>query len=117
MPGGERSEQIAEWVKLTEQKLVQVAPVSNKGGRGEEGGRGEDSFVPRWNKTYWRQARARKADQVKEQFVPLPAACPHARGRQDVINYTCQCNFALHGFLRPSLSVTPSQPIGCCDVT
>jgi ParB-like chromosome segregation protein Spo0J len=35
----ERSEHIAEWVKLTEDKLGQVAQVSNnKGGRGKEGG-------------------------------------------------------------------------------
>ena len=33
----ERSEHIAEWVRLTEKKLGQVAPVS-KGGRGQEGG-------------------------------------------------------------------------------
>jgi hypothetical protein len=34
----ERAEQIAEWVKLTGEKLGQVAPVSAKGGRGNEGG-------------------------------------------------------------------------------
>ena len=36
----ERSDQIAEWAALIEQKdkLAQVGPVSNKGGRGKEGG-------------------------------------------------------------------------------
>lgn len=34
----ERAEQVAEWVRLAGEKLAQVAPVSNKGGRGHEGG-------------------------------------------------------------------------------
>jgi hypothetical protein len=34
----ERSEHIAEWVRLTENKGAQVAQVSAKGGRGIEGG-------------------------------------------------------------------------------
>jgi ParB family chromosome partitioning protein len=36
----ERDEHIAEWVRLTEEKgkLAQLAPVSPKGGRGNEGG-------------------------------------------------------------------------------
>jgi ParB family chromosome partitioning protein len=34
----ERSEHVAEWVRLTEEKLAQVGPVSSKGGRGNEGG-------------------------------------------------------------------------------
>lgn len=32
------SEHIAEWVRLTNEKLAQVGPVSNKGGRGMESG-------------------------------------------------------------------------------
>ncbi len=34
----ERSEHVAEWIRLTENKLAQVAPVSDKGGRGNKGG-------------------------------------------------------------------------------
>ncbi|HEX3862536.1 MAG TPA: hypothetical protein VHY35_12655 [Stellaceae bacterium] len=34
----ERSEHVAEWVRLADDKLAQVAPVSPKGGRGKEGG-------------------------------------------------------------------------------
>jgi len=34
----QRSEHVAEWVRLTEEKLAQHAPVSSKGGRGQTGG-------------------------------------------------------------------------------
>jgi hypothetical protein len=78
----ERSEHIAEWVRLTADKPAQVAPVSAKGGRGIEGGLSAASTLPSENSVLTAPKRSARSKSLSNQWLGSPHLLKHLFAEQ-----------------------------------